>query len=432
MSLQLLVILVPVLFAFMGFAFDLGRIYLIKGELSQAAASMALASAQRLIGTTDSTEKAITAASQLLDDSTGHGARYSFGALPIGQTTGLLTSEVGTPAFYATYSAVMSGGSADQADGTTARHAQVALRADAPLLFWGLLSAGASRSTPIAVQASAGLSAPVCTACNIEPIAVAALSTEDTQDFGFGVGTRYTFAYTCQPAGTSGTRAQPLTGTSTVIDYLLIDRYDEANANLDESQQLYRIGAQGLLPNVAAARACVQIGGAEVLWGTNGGTMATPTSCTAGVPAVVQNVLCGFYSRFQSDLPTACQTAVTDIDSLYTIYQPDPDITDLDDYTAYTGNARRVITIPIVDLLDATTTMNVLGFRQFLLEPEQNSDPAANNPADRNGRFVVLYLGTNTADNLTTPVPLKQGMLRCLDGTAQTITAGPGKVVLHQ
>ena len=48
---QLLVILVPVLFGFMGFAIDLGRLYLIRGELNQAANAMALAAAAQLNGT---------------------------------------------------------------------------------------------------------------------------------------------------------------------------------------------------------------------------------------------------------------------------------------------------------------------------------------------------------------------------------------------
>jgi len=48
--LQMLVILVPVIFGFMGFALDLGRLYLIRGELNQAASAMALAAAQRLVG----------------------------------------------------------------------------------------------------------------------------------------------------------------------------------------------------------------------------------------------------------------------------------------------------------------------------------------------------------------------------------------------
>src|SRR5215470_859073 len=83
-SLQLLVLLVPVFFGLMGFALDLGRLYLIKGELNQAAAAMALA-----------------AATQLLDDTTNHAARYNFGADILGQSTGLLNSTVNPPNFFA-------------------------------------------------------------------------------------------------------------------------------------------------------------------------------------------------------------------------------------------------------------------------------------------------------------------------------------------
>ncbi len=60
MSLQLLVIMVPVLFGFMGFAIDLGRLYLIRGELNQAANAMALAAAAQLLGTTASLGNATT------------------------------------------------------------------------------------------------------------------------------------------------------------------------------------------------------------------------------------------------------------------------------------------------------------------------------------------------------------------------------------
>ena len=87
-SLQLLVVLVPVFFGLMGFAIDLGRLYLIKGELNQAASAMALASATQLIGTAAATQTATSVANQLLDDSTGHGARYNFGGNLLGQTHG--------------------------------------------------------------------------------------------------------------------------------------------------------------------------------------------------------------------------------------------------------------------------------------------------------------------------------------------------------
>ena len=51
MSLQMLVILVPVIFGMMGFALDLGQLYLIRGELNQAAIAMAVAAAAQLNGT---------------------------------------------------------------------------------------------------------------------------------------------------------------------------------------------------------------------------------------------------------------------------------------------------------------------------------------------------------------------------------------------
>ena len=106
------------------------------------------------------------------------------------------------------------------------------------------------------------------------------------------------------------------------------------------------------------------------------------------------------------------------MDTLSSSYQPDLDVTDQDDYTAYTGTGRRLITVPIVDALNAGGAMTVLGFRQFLVEPTQGL--AANDPGDTNGRFSALYVGV--------VAPVKQGRF---DGGCG-ITSGPGKVVLHQ
>jgi hypothetical protein len=127
-------------------------------------------------------------------------------------------------------------------------------------------------------------------------------------------------------------------------------------------------------------------------------------------------MLCGLYTRFDTSVPTAC-TNVADVDTLASAYLPDIDLTDIEDYTAYTGTGRRVITVPVVDALNATGTMTVLGFRQFLVDPDPGS--TITSPGDQNGRFVALYIGS--------VVPVKQGRF---DGCQQT--AGPGKVVLHQ
>ena len=127
--------------------------------------------------------------------------------------------------------------------------------------------------------------------------------------------------------------------------------------------------------------------------------------------------LCGIASRFDIAAPAAC-SAVTDIDTLSSAYTADTDLTDIDDYATYIGNARRVITVPIVDSLIAAGPMTVLGFRQFLVDPNQGDVNIS--VSDTNGRFVVLYIGSL--------VPLKQGRF---DGGC-ALTSGPGKVVLHR
>jgi Flp pilus assembly protein TadG len=445
MSLQLAVIMVPVLFGMMGFAIDLGRLYLIRGELNQAANAMALAAAAQLVGTSTSLDNATAVAQQSLDNTNNLGNKYNFGSLVIGQTTGNLTSTVNPPAFFATIADATgsSGSTGTQADGAAARHVEISLTADAPLLFWGMLAVGQSRKTTIAGQALAGISAPLCTACGIEPFAVAALDASDTVNFGFGdpaAGTLYTFAFECNPtAGGPGTAPvtapPPLVGA--VVQYVLINRYDSANATLDETQQLYKDGAQGLAaspdPNPTGSpvpMACAGINDAsETLWAT-----AIPGACPTATATVtlgpsVSEAMCGLYSRFGNTAPPAvCTNDVTDFADLSAAYQPDTDIVagETDLYISYTGNGRRIITVPVVNALaaNATTTMTVLGFRQFFLEP--NPDGSFLNPADPNGRFVVQYIGS--------PAPVQQGWFddRFGLGCPVPVPSGPGKVVLHQ
>jgi Flp pilus assembly protein TadG len=432
MSLQLLVIMVPVLFGMMGFALDLGRLYLIRGELNQAANAMALAAAAHLIGTAASLDNATTTAQQSLDDTNHLGNKYNFGSLVIGQTNGNLTSQVSDPAYFSTVAAALGvDTTSGQADGTTARHVQISLTADAPLLFWSVLSLGQARKTPIAAQAVAGISAPLCTACGIEPFAIAALDVTDTVNFGFGdptAGTNFTFAFSC-----AGTPAPlPLTGTGQVIQYAILNRYDTNNTVLDETQQLYRYGAQGLLASLnpnptgsAVPMACVGIGDpSETLWAS-----APPSACSRAVPVSVTEALCGLYSRFDNaTVPEACNANVTSFADLSAAYRPDTDVVagQADFYTAYTGNGRRIITVAVVDGLasDTATTMTVLGFRQFFLE--LNFDLTFFTPSDPNGRFVVQYIGS--------PAPLKQGYIddRFQLSCPVPVPSGPGKVVLHQ
>jgi Flp pilus assembly protein TadG len=411
----MLVILVPVLFGMMGFALDLGRLYLIRGELHQATQAMALAAASELIGTQASLDNARISAQLAIDDS-GNANKYNFGSIAIGSSIGLLSSSSEEPAFFATAAdaAGSEGGSLD-ADGSTARFVRINVTAEAPLLFWGMLSLGQARKTPIAAQAVAGVSAPVCLACGIEPFAVAPLNAEDTEDFGFVANTKYTLGYMCTQTAGPPSNPGALPGTSGRVQYLLLNRYDE-NSELDEQQQAYRAGAQGLLPSTDPALACVRVTSeeaTEVVW-----VSAAPTPCNTNmVPQPVRSAACGLYTRFDSASHLACQT-ITDIDGLTAMYQPDSDIADMDDYAGtYAGNQRRLITVPIVQTLSAGEPMTVLGFRQFLVLPEQ--DGVSNNPSDNNGRFPVLYLGSAS--------PVKQGSF-----AGCTLTSGPGKVVLHQ
>ncbi len=427
MSLQLLVILVPVLFGLMGFALDFGRLYLIRGELNQAANAMALAAAAQLIGTAASLDNATTAANQSIDNTTSLGNKYNFGALPINQTTGNLTSTVNPPGFFASVADANSG-SGTGADGTTAQFVQINITADAPLLFWSLLPGGQSRKTPVAAQALAGISAPLCTACGIEPFAVAAVDVSDTVNFGFGdptAGQVFTFVYQC--AGLPAPIALP--GAATEVTYAIINRYDTA-ATLDETQQLYRDGAGGLIastdPNPTGSPvplACVGVNdSSEQIWAS-----ATAQLCSTNVTPSVTEALCGLYSRFDSaNAPGNCAQFVTDFTDLSAAYAPDTDVTTgpLDLYTAYLGNGRRVITVAIVNALTTTVTgtMTVLGFRQFLLEP--NIDGSFLNPADVSGRFLAQYIGN--------PAPVKQGYFDDHFGLSCQVSSGPGKVVLHQ
>lgn len=409
-ALQVVVILAPVLLVLMGLAVDLGRIYLIKGELKNAANAMALSAAQQLSGTDQSTELATAAALRAVANTNGLGNKYDFAGLVVGQDNGFLTSTIEDTQYFDTAAAAIGEGediSGSAVSGAAARHARVTLRADAPLLFFGLIPLGFERKTPVAMRSVAGMSAPLCTACGIEAIAVAALSAEDGVDFGFVRGTRYTLGYQC----TGAPAPAALPNTSQRIPYLLLDKNDvEATLFADESSQLYRIGSGGLPASTSEARSCFQINSTNLVWAS-----ASVLACGAGgVQNSVRHHFCGLQSRFDSVPPEACNT-VAEVETLSTLQPVDSDLSDLDDYAAYTGNRRRVITVPIVDALAATSEMTVLGFRQFLIEPSNGTNVL--NLDAQNARFPALYIGS--------AVPLKQGRF-----SGCSISSGPGRAVL--
>ena len=431
MSIHFAVILVPVVFGLMGFALDLGRLYLIRGELNQAAQTAALAAAGQLMGTATSLDRAGTSATQALALN-----QYNFGSLTLGQDSGSLTSTITEPAYFSTVAGALgTDPSGASADGTTARHVQISVTADAPLLFWSLLSLGTSRKTAIAARALAGVSAPLCTACGIEPFAIAAKDLTDTVNFGLGLPTddvHYTFYYNC-----TGTTPTFLPNSGQSAGYTIVNRYDANSTTVpEESDQLFRLGAGGLAstttPNPTGSTVpigCIGIGDTlEAVWNSPSYS-AAPPACTTSLPAVAQAALCGLYSRFDNQTQVAaCTTAVTDYTALQPVFLPDSDITtgQGDVYSAYSGNGRRVITVAVVDALASSTAtpMTVLGFRQFLVQLAAGG--TFFDPSDANGRFVATYIGS--------PMPVKAGYVDDRFGVScpAPVPSGPGKVVIHR
>ncbi len=409
---QILVILVPVLFGLIGFAIDLGVMYVVKGELKTAANSMALAAAQQLIGTDVATDAASAAAQITVLNGAGVGNQYDFNGLPIGQTTNNLISTAAAPAYFSSAAdAIAAGGNGGvgAVGGAQAKYAVTTISGQIPLVFWNFLPIVTSRNIAVMATAVAGISAPLCTACGIEPFAVAAIDTSDTTNFGYTLNELYSFTYVC-----TGTPVPPpLAGAAQELSYLLLNRLDpNATVYPGETSQIFRDGAGGLPGSTNAAIACFVINNTEVIWAN-----AAPVACSAAAPAaVVTDALCGLDSRFEVSANPACQ-AIVGFDVLSTVYPADTDLNTYTTYTDYTGDGRRIITIPIVDALSPTANMTVLAFRQFLVMPAQGG--TAINPDDPNGRFVAMYIGS--------VAPVKQGRF---DGCQQT--AGPGKVVLHQ
>jgi Flp pilus assembly protein TadG len=408
---QVLVLMVPVFFGFMGFAIDLGRLYMARNELKTAANAMALAAAQRLNGTEGSIEAATVYARIPIDATGGVANKYDFGGSTIGETNGTLNSEEPAITFYDASSAAIGaeGATGGEAGGATAKHVRVVVRGEAPTIFWRFLAIGLDGRVNLAAQSVAGQSSPVCQACGVEPIAVQAVSIEDTVDFGFVPGTRYTLGYLCNGGPTPGA----LANTDSRVPYVMLNRYNEGATFLtDELTQLYRIGSQGLPPASDPAVYCMRVNAEEPVW-----VNAAPLACNANrVANQVSTFLCGLAARFDNATVPAVCNAVAESDAVLAANPADSDLADIEDYTAYTGNNRRIITVPIVETA-AESTMVVLGFRQFLIEPAANDSTI--NAADQNGRFAALYLGSR--------IPVKQGRI---DGCTQA--AGPGKVVLHQ
>jgi Flp pilus assembly protein TadG len=404
----LLTLFVPVFLGMMGFAIDLGRLYMARSELQAAANAMAIAAASQLIGTDASTDTATARAQLSIENESGYGNKYDFGGNAVGQTTGSMSSVVSEPQYFGSLAEAL-GESGTSTGGSAARYVRYTITGETPVVFWGLLPVAQDRKVAVQVSAVAGRSGPLCQVCGTEPIAVPALDASDTTDFGFVVGTRYTFGYNCSGQGTPAI----LPNGGARVDYVLINRLNsETQTFTAESTQAFRSGATGLPPTTNKTLGCFNVNTAETLW-----VGAEPLPCLQNsVAGLVQNFLCGLAMRFDT-APAGVCSAIPEIDTLTAAYVADTDVADAADYASYTGNGKRIITVPVVDSITNLGAMTILGFRQFLVQPAQDSTSV--NPADQNGRFVVTYIGS--------VAPVKQGSM---NGCSQT--AGPGKVVLHR
>lgn len=415
-TLQMLVILVPVLLGFAGFAVDLGRLYMIRGELKAAADAMALAGAAQLIGTGDADARATDAIEAARREANGVQNRYDYGGLPVGETSGSLTSTV-EPAFFGDLASATGGDGAPPVTVRQNRYARVTVTADAPLVFFRLLVIGQEGRAPVRVQSVAGVSAPLCTACGIEPMVVSALNPEDSEHFGFVPETRYTFGYVC----TGPNQPQPLAGAVQRIPFLLFDRFSNTPAGTPEAAAV-RAGAGGL-PLTGGSSGCIR---ASFVSATEEAALfVQPLACAppgnvAQLSGPVRPFVCGLSARLEEGGAAGCEAA--DVPGNAPGYLPDTFLDAIDEYASYTGNTRRIITVAVVReaVASAPTTVEVLGFRQFLLDPNLL-------PSDQNVRFNALYLGY--------PMPLRFGSIATAadaGGNVCAVNYGPGKVVLHQ
>jgi len=413
-------LMATVLSGFIVMAVDVGRYYLIQGELQTAADAAALAAATQLNGTINAQSNATAQMTSALDNSTGNDNRFNLRQNQLGSgASGLVATT--TLDFFSTRLDALGNQNGSQT-GSSARYARVQVTAQTPTLFARLLDPSFGPIGPtVAAAAVAGISAPVCTACGIDSLAVVAPSTDETSDYGFVVGQFYTFYLTTtqQTLGPSCTAStpSPLTGTVATLEYVALDHDPNGLQGLDPDGNLFELGAGGMNVNPPADTTTP---GSIAVGTPDTALTGTYTSCPG------QDFICGLNTRFGVD-PSgdACGTlAAGEFVSLAPLFTSDTDVgvgsfaagVGLQDYaTEYGGNLRRLLTVAVVD---ASDSLNVLNFRQFLIE----TSPTVNqglDPSLTTGAFPAQYLGA--------PAPI-----RCAAAAGScTIVTGVGRTVLH-
>jgi Flp pilus assembly protein TadG len=413
------------IFALLVMATDLGRFYLIQAELQTAADAAALAAAARLIGTSGASQQSEDQLSASFDSTTGNDNRFNLRLNQLGPNSAseLLTA-INRDYFSALADAQSNAnggqsGAIDWSSGAYPKYVRVQMTAEAPVLFVPFLTGDASRPT-IAASAIAGISAPICSACGIDGLAVVDQSAgTDTAHYGFLPGGFYTlFLVSSQRTGGAMTPA-PLLGTTASAPYIILNHVPSGPPDLDLDSSLFEMGAGGLSTSAGLTTpGIVTIDSVEVAYTVEGTT------------TVGQDLLCGLNERFGVD-PAENNCGVLAGGQFPALsasfYTTDTDVgagafvagDGLQDYAAeYAGNLRRILTVAIVDAAD---TLLVLNFRQFLIEasPVTATVTQGLNTALITGAFRAQYIGA--------PVPLRCGGV----GGMCRVSLGVGRTVLH-
>lgn len=438
-----------VIFGFMVMSIDFGRLYLIQGELQTAADAAALAAASQLVGTANSTlyagDQQSGQVGASFDNTDAFDNRFNLRINQIGAGSTDLVTGILVDFFSTRLDALanVAGGKT----GTDAKYARVTISAQAPVLFPQFINPSFGPRPTVVAAAVAGISSPICTACGIDVLAIVDQSAgADPVDFGLTEGSFYTLyldaSMQTSPVGPTCTTTTPaditLTGNP-VVNYVILDHVPTGGV-IDPDGTLFELAAAGM---ESSDNDTIGTTGAATLAGTAGFPEAIFGSYTGLIPTTGdpgQDVICGLNNRFGVDPASAtpCDTVVAgEFLALAPAFTgvADTDPGNAGGYAAggdgflqdfgseYDGNLHRVLTVPVVD---DPSTLNVLGFRQFLLE----NDPAAPggsglNPAAaavgtcQGGAFPVQYMGW--------PVPLRCGGV----GGACTVSFGVGRTVLH-
>src|SRR5262249_28599403 len=138
-----------------------------------------------------------------------------------------------------------------------------------------------------------------------------------------------------------------------------------------------------------------------------------------GNAVTARDLICGLNVRFGVDPSIPPCSAVPEFSTLATSFTADTDQgggadPTMEDYaTEYGGNFRRILTMAVVD---SATSLTVLNFRQFLIEPA----PAMTGLAVSGiGAFRAQYLGA--------PVPLRCGGVGGVCSISGGVSPGAGR-----